>query len=80
MKGVHHIGIRKFAYGSKAEFIRRVAIIPGGDAARDCIGNGRVNAILMVGGGALVLVVHRDLKLAERTVEMIQEFGGTASE
>lgn len=57
----------------------KVALISGGGAAGDGIGNGRAAAILLARAGAKVLVADRDLKLAERTVEMIMAEGGTAS-
>ncbi|HEU4367396.1 MAG TPA: SDR family oxidoreductase [Methylomirabilota bacterium] len=57
----------------------RVAIVTGGGAAGDGIGNGRAAAILLARGGARVVVVDRDAKLARRTVEMIQEGGGEAA-
>lgn len=57
----------------------KVAIIAGGGAVGDGIGNGRAAAILLARAGTKVLVVDLDLKLAERTVEMIREFGGTAA-
>jgi NAD(P)-dependent dehydrogenase (short-subunit alcohol dehydrogenase family) len=57
----------------------KVAIISGGGAAGDGIGNGRAAAILLARAGTRVLVADRDLKLAERTVEMIEEEGGTAA-
>src|SRR5438552_17620859 len=57
----------------------KVAIISGGGAAGDGIGNGRAAAILLARAGAKVLVADRDLKLAERTVQMIAEEGGTAA-
>ena len=57
----------------------RVAIVTGGGAAGDGIGNGRAAAILLARAGTKVLVADRDLKLAERTVEMIKEEGGTAA-
>ena len=56
----------------------KVAIISGGGAAGDGIGNGRAAAILLARAGTKVLVVDRELKLAERTVQMIAEEGGTA--
>ena len=56
-----------------------VAIVTGGGAMGDGIGNGRVAAILLARVGANVLVVvDRDLRLAERTVAMIATEGGTA--
>ncbi len=57
----------------------KVAIIAGGGAAGDGIGNGRAAAILLSRSGTKVLVVDRDLALAERTVAMIAEEGGTAA-
>ncbi|WP_038943625.1 SDR family NAD(P)-dependent oxidoreductase, partial [Bradyrhizobium japonicum] len=57
----------------------KVALISGGGAAGDGIGNGRAAAILLARAGAKVLVADRDLKLAERTVEMITAEGGTAA-
>jgi len=60
-------------------FRDKVAIVAGGGAADpNGIGNGRAAAILLANAGAKVLVVDYDLKLAERTVEMIREAGGTA--
>jgi NAD(P)-dependent dehydrogenase (short-subunit alcohol dehydrogenase family) len=57
----------------------RVAIVTGGGAAGDGVGNGRAACILLARAGAAVLVVDRDLTLAERTVAMIQAEGGTAA-
>ena len=57
----------------------KVAIVTGGGAAGDGIGNGRAAAILLAGAGARVLVVDRDVALAERTVAMIAEDGGEAA-
>src|SRR5258708_26745998 len=57
----------------------KVAILSGGGAVGEGIGNGRAAAILLAGAGTKVLVVDLDLKLAERTVEMIQAEGGTAA-
>jgi len=56
----------------------KVAIVTGGGAAGDGIGNGRAAAILLARAGTRVVVVDRDAKLARRTVEMIQEGGGDA--
>jgi NAD(P)-dependent dehydrogenase (short-subunit alcohol dehydrogenase family) len=55
----------------------KVAIVTGGGAAGDGIGNGRAAAILLARAGAQV-VVDRDEALAQRTVTMIAEDGGTA--
>src|SRR5215831_8067767 len=57
----------------------RVAIVTGGGAKDDGIGNGRAASILLARAGTKVLVVDRELKLAERTVEMIAAEGGTAA-
>jgi len=57
----------------------KVALISGGGAAGDGIGNGRAAAILLARAGATVMVADRDLKLAERTVEMISQEGGSAA-
>ena len=56
--------------------VGKVAIVTGGGAAGDGIGNGRAAAILLARAGANVLVVDRDLTLAERTVAMIASEGG----
>lgn len=60
-------------------FRGKVAIIAGGGAAGDGIGNGRAAAILLANAGAKVLVVDHDVALAQRTVDMIAEAGGTAA-
>jgi len=54
----------------------KVAIVTGGGAAGDGIGNGRAAAILLGKAGTKVVVVDRDGGLAKRTVEMIVEAGG----
>jgi len=56
----------------------KVAIVTGGGAAGDGIGNGRAAAILLARAGANVLVVDRDLALAKGTVKMIASEGGNA--
>ena len=56
----------------------KVAIVTGGGAAGEGIGNGRAAAILLARAGSLVLVVDRDLALAENTVAMIAAEGGNA--
>lgn len=56
----------------------KVAIITGGGAAGDGIGNGRAAALLLARAGAKILVVDRQLSLAARTVEMIKAEGGSA--
>jgi NAD(P)-dependent dehydrogenase (short-subunit alcohol dehydrogenase family) len=57
----------------------KVALISGGGAAGDGIGNGRAAAILLARAGTRVLVADREVALAERTVEMIAAEGGTAA-
>jgi NAD(P)-dependent dehydrogenase (short-subunit alcohol dehydrogenase family) len=62
-----------------AGLIGKVALISGGGAAGDGIGNGRAAAILLARAGVKVLVADRDLSLAERTAEMIRTEGSTAA-
>jgi NAD(P)-dependent dehydrogenase (short-subunit alcohol dehydrogenase family) len=57
----------------------KVGIVTGGGAVGDGIGNGRAAAILLARAGTKVVVVDRDLKLAQRTVELIKEAGGEAA-
>jgi len=57
----------------------KVALISGGGAAGDGIGNGRAAAILLARSGTKVVVADRELALAERTVAMIAAEGGTAA-
>ena len=59
-------------------FAGKVAVIAGGGAAGDGIGNGRAAAILLARAGARVAVVDRVLALAQRTVGMIEGEGGAA--
>jgi NAD(P)-dependent dehydrogenase (short-subunit alcohol dehydrogenase family) len=56
----------------------KVAIVTGGGAQGTGIGNGRAACILLARAGARVVVVDRDLALAQTTVEMIAEEGGKA--
>jgi len=56
----------------------KVAIVTGGGAAGDGIGNGRAAAILLARAGAKVVVVDRKAELAARTAEMIGAEGGDA--
>lgn len=58
--------------------IGKVAIVTGGGAVGDGIGNGRAACILLARAGAHVMVVDKDLALAERTVGMIANEGGSA--
>lgn len=64
--------------GSGLELDGKVAIVTGGGADGDGIGNGRAAAILLARAGAVVLVVDRVIEAAERTVEMIKKEGGRA--
>jgi NAD(P)-dependent dehydrogenase (short-subunit alcohol dehydrogenase family) len=57
----------------------KVAIVTGGGAADDGIGNGRAAAILLARAGAKVLVVDLDRARAARTVAMIEAEGCTAA-
>jgi len=57
----------------------KVAIVAGGGAAAEGIGNGRAACLLLARSGTQVLVVDRELALAEKTVAMIKEEGGVAS-
>ncbi len=57
----------------------KVAVVTGGGAAGDGIGNGRAAAILLARAGAKVVVVDRKAELAQRTSEMIQAEGGDAT-
>ena len=57
----------------------KVAIVSGGGAAGDGIGNGRAAAILLARAGARVMVADLDAGLAGRTVEMIEAEGGSAA-
>lgn len=57
----------------------RVAVVTGGGAAGEGIGNGRAAAILLAEAGARVLVVDRQADLAAATVGMIEGEGGTAA-
>ncbi len=56
----------------------KVAIVAGGGALDDGIGNGRAAALLLARAGANVVVVDRLLEAAERTVAMIEADGGSA--
>jgi NAD(P)-dependent dehydrogenase (short-subunit alcohol dehydrogenase family) len=62
-----------------AGFAGKVAIVAGGGAVGDGIGNGRAAAMLLARSGVKVLVVDAQEKLAARTVEMIKAEGGTAA-
>jgi NAD(P)-dependent dehydrogenase (short-subunit alcohol dehydrogenase family) len=64
--------------GDEAGLAGKVAIVAGGGAAGDGIGNGRAAAILLARAGVNVFIVDRDLALAERSVAMIAGEGGSA--
>ncbi len=64
--------------GEDEGFTGKVAVVAGGGAAGDGIGNGRAAAILLARAGARVVVVDRARALAQRTVEMIAAEGGEA--
>src|SRR5207253_2414378 len=57
----------------------KVAIVTGGGAPDDGIGNGRAAAILLARAGARVLVVDILREAAEQTVAMIDKEGGAAT-
>lgn len=58
----------------------KVAVIAGaGQTPGETIGNGRATAILLAREGAAVVVVDRDLRSAEETVDMIRTEGGAAT-
>lgn len=71
--------IQTLAEADDAGFKGKVAIVTGGGAAGDGIGNGRATCLLLAAAGAQVFVVDRDLGLAQRTVEMIAEAGGAGA-
>ena len=56
----------------------KVAIVAGGGALGEGIGNGRAASILLAEAGVKVLVVDRDEELANNTVKMIKDRGGEA--
>lgn len=56
----------------------KAAIVTGGGAMGDGIGNGRAAAILLARAGVHVLVADRDGALAQATVDMIENEGGEA--
>jgi NAD(P)-dependent dehydrogenase (short-subunit alcohol dehydrogenase family) len=56
----------------------QVAIVTGGGALDDGIGNGRATALLLDKAGANVVVVDRDLARAQKTVSMMESDRGFA--
>jgi NAD(P)-dependent dehydrogenase (short-subunit alcohol dehydrogenase family) len=61
-----------------AGLVGKAAIVTGGGALGEGIGNGRAAAILLARAGVRVLVVDRQLDLAQQTVKMIAAEGGQA--
>ena len=57
----------------------KVAIVAGGGAADDGIGNGRAASILLARAGAKVFVVDNELSRAQATVDLITSDGGSAA-
>jgi NAD(P)-dependent dehydrogenase (short-subunit alcohol dehydrogenase family) len=57
----------------------KVAIVSGGGALDDGVGNGRAAALLLARSGARVLLVDRNLEAAEGTVALIKKDGGATS-
>src|ERR1700690_2209657 len=56
----------------------KVAIVTGGGAPHDGIGNGRAAAMLLARAGAKIVVVDIEREAADQTVGMIEAEGGTA--
>jgi len=56
----------------------KVAIVAGGGGGLKGVGNGRAASILLAKAGAKVIVVDKDLSLANNTVNIILENGGEA--
>ena len=60
------------------DFNGRTAVVTGGGARGDGIGNGRATAILLARAGAEVVIVDRNEEAGRGTVAMIENEGGTA--
>ena len=56
----------------------KVAIVAGGGGPLKGIGNGRAAAILLADAGAKVVVVDKEIDLAQNTVDMIKKRDGKA--
>ncbi len=56
----------------------KVAIVTGGGAPDDGIGNGRAGAMLLARAGAKIVVVDIEREAADQTVRMIEAEGGAA--
>lgn len=73
------MGDNKISRGDDDPGLRgKAAIVTGGGAEGDGIGNGRAAAILLARSGVRVLVADLKKNLAERTVRMIEDEGGEA--
>lgn len=55
--------------GDKLGLDGKVAIVTGGGAAGDGIGNGRAAAMLLARAGLRVVVADRQLEFSQRTVD-----------
>ena len=53
-------------------------VVGGGQTPGETVGNGRATCIVLAREGARVIVVDRDLKSAQETVDMIRADGGEA--
>ena len=62
----------------RIDFRGRTAVVTGAGARGDGIGNGRAAALLLARAGADVVVVDRDEEAGHRTVEMVEQEGGSA--
>jgi NAD(P)-dependent dehydrogenase (short-subunit alcohol dehydrogenase family) len=75
---VGRVGKREATMSDEFGLADKVAIVTGGGAPDDGIGNGRAAAILLARSGAKVVVVDIEREAAAQTVEMIAEEGGNA--
>jgi len=66
----------RIPFGYKLE--GKVAIVTGGGALDDGIGNGRAAALLLHKAGASVVVVDREIERAQQTVSMMESDRGIA--
>ena len=63
---------------SQSGLAGKVAIVSGGGAGGDGIGNGRAAAVLLAKAGAKVAVVDKSFEAAKQTTNFIDEFGGSS--
>ena len=56
----------------------KIAIVCGGGASGQGIGNGRATAILLAKAGAKVAVVDKSFEAAKQTTNFIEKFGGSS--